>query len=403
MGMVDEVKQFAQQFQQATGVGGFNPMSLITGQREWHSIFLAPFTPSLTRAIEEYLRTGEGPLVATVESMAKQSGKSAEEAATQARQIFANATGMLVVVLADDQGLSTIPQLFFGHLEPDYCASIVESCGPALPEQELLGDAIERLKQLSAEGKSWPDLLISAEDHDAPIDYFEDLLDRLIVSMDEGLLIGGAAPLRDLAYWAAAGLRQLSDELDGDQLYACARALTLAGEVMPACECTIAMMADYEPDGDDIATLLEAMLKAALGERETAVFRAMLRHTTPDCDAILPNSYEVARVRFQAAVADQAPSQELITLAERLQVADKRSFRHDLGREPMWQVAVAEPGELFDTHAAADYLDRSIHFVAKRLENASIPCWADGDQLRIPKNSLDAWRMVMEHFQLLEE
>ena len=403
MGMVDEVKQFANQFQQMTGVGGFNPMSLITGHRSWHSVFLAPFTPSLSKAIEQYLRSGDGPLLPSVEAMAKESGKTLDEIAGQARQVFSAAQGMCVVVLADDQGLSTLPQLFFGHLEPDYCKQIVESCGPALPNRELLGDAIERLRTLSQSGETWPALVASAEGTEDVSEYWSDILDQLIHSMDEGLLMGGVAPLRDLAFWAAAGLRLSNEELDGDELYASTRALTLSGDVAAACECASQMLSDYEPEDEDLARMLEALLAAALAERATADLRKLLKDQAQACNEILGGSYELARVRFQAAVADQAPTMELIHLAEELQSADKRSFRHDLGREPLWQVAVAEPGELLDTNAAADRLDRSIHFVAKRLENASIPVWSDGEQLRIPQTSLDTWKTVMDHFGLLED
>ena len=217
----------------------------------------------------------------------------------QARQVFAAASGMMVVVLVDDQGLSTIPQLFFGHLEPEYCKSIVEACGPALPERELLGDAIERLKQLTQDDVTWPELVVSAEDFDEPSDYFADILHHLIHSMDEGLLIGGAAPLRDLAYWAAAGLRQSSEELDGDELYACARALTLAAQMVPACECAAAMLADYSPEDEDLARLLESLLQVAIVERETVPLRALLKHYHADLDEILGGSYELARVRFK--------------------------------------------------------------------------------------------------------
>ena len=46
----------------------------------------------------------------------------------------------------------------------------------------------------------------------------------------------------------------------------------------------------------------------------------------------------------------------VLEAAKRLQAADKKSFRQDLNKEAIWEVAVAEPGELLDTSDAADFL-----------------------------------------------
>ena len=111
----DDMSAFAGEIQKMAQSGSFNPFSLIAGETRFHSVFLAPFSPTLREHIGRFLADGTGPLEDVAKSL-QQQGASAVEAQTQARNMFAAAQGMLVVVMAGDHGLSTIPQLNFGHL-----------------------------------------------------------------------------------------------------------------------------------------------------------------------------------------------------------------------------------------------------------------------------------------------
>jgi hypothetical protein len=100
------------------------------------------------------------------------------------------------------------------------------------------------------------------------------------------------------------------------------------------------------------------------------------------------------------------PGERLVEAADALVAANRKSARQDLTREPIWRVTVA-PGNLLDTTAAAEVIGRTPAFVAKRLEQGTIPFHrsvVDGqsDQVRIPEGALRAWLAVMQAHKLLD-
>ncbi|MDA3959694.1 MAG: hypothetical protein PF961_02805 [Planctomycetota bacterium] len=396
-------EQFARELQNAAGSGGFNPFSLLTGQRRFQSVFLAPPSPSLAKAVEQFLADGTGPLQAIVEQI-KQQGVDAAEAAGRAKMLFEAAQGMLVVVLADDQGLFTIPQLFFGNLDDDFIDGAVGLCGDDFPDQDGLRACLIGLRSEAERGKRWPELFGGEGLGDSALAYWEQIGESLLQGVDEGLFASTPDRLADLAHWTARALDDSAgDELDGDQLMIAARCHLLAGEIEAAGADLAQLVSDYEPEDEDLAVLLDQFTNGAIAKGEPQRAVALFAEHEAAIDEILGGCYELALPRFKATAAAMASQEQLIAAAESLRQADRKAFRHDLNREPLWRIAVADPGPVLDTHAAAEHIDRSVNFVAKRLDAGTIPFHRNSDgELRIPVQALDAWWAMMQHFNLLD-
>lgn len=384
---------FAQQLQQAVGTG-FDPFSLLAGERRFCGVFLAPIPSQLANSITRWLADGTGPLQEVVAQL-RQQGASATEAAAQARQMFTAAQGMLVTVLADEQGPSTVPQLFFGHLEDGYLDHVLRGCGET-PWREQLRAALLGLRQLAEGGVTWPRLVVAADGAKAAT-FWGRLAGLLIAAIDEGLFAGAGQRHQDLAQWTAAALAGAGS--DPQRL---ARLHAVAGEIEAAVAAASTALAGPGVEDEDLAKLMEALVDGAIRRRCPELVASFLDRQAAAISAVLGGCYEQALPTLRISAAAQRPAQQLIAAAEALQRADRKAFRHDLNREPMWQVALEKPGELLDTNAAAEHIGRSPQFVAKRLEAGTIPWWRDGEQLRIPVAALDAWKAVMDHFALLD-
>ena len=399
----DDVHEFARELQQAANSGGFDPFALLTGQRRFHSVFLAPVSPALRGAFDQFMADGTGPLGGVVEQF-KAGGLDAAEAANRARMLFEAAQGMCVVVLVDDQGLFTIPQLFFGNLDDAYLDQVVELCGENFPDTDGLRGALIGVRTEAERGKVWPALFGGVQVPDAPRVYWEELGERLVAAIDDGLFGNSPDRLADLAHWTAAAIpASANGELDGDQYLVVARCHILAREIEQAVAAASALLQEYEPEDEALAVLVDRLSTAAVIAGKPHVAVDFFTAQAEALDAIIGGCYELALPRFRAVAASMPDAETLIAAAEGLRQADRKAFKHDLNREPLWRCAVEDPGELLDTGAAADLLDRSINFVAKRLENGTIPFYrTSDDEVRIPKAALEAWRAMMEHYQLFD-
>ena len=400
----DDVQGFAQELQQAATSGGFNPFSLLTGEREFHSVFLAPPSPALESAVQRFLADGGGPLAGIVEQI-KAQGVDPAEAAARARALFEAASGMLVVVLADNQGLVTIPQLFFGNLDDAFLDQAVKLCGDDFPDRDGLRGALIGLRTAAERGATWPRLYGGLSVPDSALAYWEGLGEQLVTGVDEGLFASSPERLADLAHWTAKALDEAATEggLDGDQLLLAARCHILAGEVEPACTDLARLLADYEPEDEALAVAVDQLALAAIRRDQPEIVRRFFAANAEALDGILGGCYELALPVFKVTAAAMPGYEALEAAAEGLRKADRKAFRHDLNREPLWRCAVDDPGELLETSEAAELLDRSINFVAKRLEQATIPCHRSAEgELRIPKQALLDWKRLMDHFELLD-
>jgi len=396
----DDSAAFGNQMQEALSSGGFNPFALLSGEKRFQAVFIAPFSPALERAIADYLERGAGPLQ-TIGKQFERDGVSGEEAAGRARALFAAAQGVCVVVLADNQGPLSVPQLFFGAIDEAYRKQTVELCGKDFGDRDAVAAAMLGLQRLQERGARWPDCFVAGDGAEDRGRFWTGLARLLVHGLDEGLLGGGAERIADLAHWIARALGEIGTA-DGEQLWLRARCQLAAGAVAEAAASTETLLRDFEVEDEALAVLLERLVDTAIARRGIAAVLRLLDAQRARMDEVLGGCYELALPRFKARVAAMAPVADLIAAAEELRSADRKSFRHDLNREPLWRIAVEEPGELLDTLAAAELLDRSTNFVAKRLEQGSIPHWHDGDQLHIPKTALEHWRTLMERFELLD-
>jgi hypothetical protein len=396
-----ELAAFAGEVQKLASQGGFDPFALFGGANTFHSVFLAPFSPALKAAVERFLADGGGPLASTVQSF-RQQGMPEDLARGRAREMFQAAAGMCVVVLAGEGGIATIPQLFFGHLSDEWRRHAIEACGKDFPGREALARALGDLAAKGAGGTVWPSLLAGPEAGSNVLGYWLELASGVVASLDEGIVPVGAERLADLGHWIGAAVALLAKgrEIEADDQVALARCRLLAGEWREAAEAIEQAAAEIEDEElvELVAQLADAVVRVGAG-REGAAWLApriaKLEERTGRC-------YDFARAVFRMQASAQAPTEELIATAELMVARDKKSFRHDLTREPIWIVRLADPGELLDTAAAAAVSGRSPAFIAKKLEQGTIPVHRSGDQVRIPAQALAAWKAVMDRYKLIE-
>lgn len=403
----DDMSAFAGEIQKLAQSGSFNPFSLIAGETRFHSVFLAPFSPTLRTHIAQFLADGTGPLEDVAKSL-QQQGASPTEALTQARQMFAAAQGMLVVVMAGDHGLSTIPQLNFGHLEDGYCDHAVLACGANFPAAQELRGALSELKSKAMGGTGWPGLIAGPGAGSNVATYWLSLAALLVEGLDEGFLsLSGAGfeRIRDLAHWIGAGVHGSGKALDEDTAVLTARCHLVAGEAEAAAGCLEALL-NEDADADALAELVVHLSDTAIRQGIPIPAAAWLDTFIPKFEKLFGTCYELRIARFKLLAAMAAPADRLLEAANVLFAANKKSARQDLTREPIWRVVVA-PGPTLETATAAEVIGKAAAFVAKRLEQGTIPFHRQSvagqpDQVRIPENALKAWLAVMQAHKLLD-
>ena len=206
----DDMSAFAGEIQKMAQSGSFNPFSLIAGETRFHSVFLAPFSPTLREHISRFLADGTGPLMDVAQSL-QQQGLSAVDAQAQARQLFSAAQGMLVVVMASDHGLSTVPQLNFGHLEDAYCEHAVKACGEGFSAAKELTTALSDLRSKAMGKTGWPGLIAGPAAGSNVTTYWLSLAALLVEGLDEGFLSlsgNGTDRLKSLARYVVGTVEQ---------------------------------------------------------------------------------------------------------------------------------------------------------------------------------------------------
>ncbi len=383
--------------------GGFDPMAMLIGAPRFQAVFLAPFSPSLTSARTRFLHDGTGPLADVVELFRRQ---GAADPLGQARAMLAGAVGMCVVVLAHDHGLSTIPQLFFGHYETVWRQQVVLACGEQFPAAPALARALDELAAQAQGGRTWPELVAGPEVGPA-IDvsrraFWRTLTTAVVRADADGppSANAGGERLVDLAHWAATALATFPSPTLAETL-AIARARMLAGEIVAAAG-TVARLIDVpELEDEQLIELVQGFADCAIRAGQPEPAAAWFGAHLPRIEARTGPAYEAAAAWFRCLAASAAPADELLRAAAAMHERDRKAARHDLTREALWRVVVA-PGELIDTAAAATRIARSPAFIAKRLEHGTIPSHRDGDQMRIPAAALDAWKRVMDGLGLLD-
>ncbi len=403
----DDMSAFAGEMQKLAQSGGFNPFSMLAGESRFHSVFLAPFSPSLKKHIAQFLADGTGPLSDVAKSL-EQQGATPAEAQQQARSMFGHAQGMLIVVMAGDHGLTTIPQLNFGHLEDDYIEHSITACGEQFAAKDALKTAMIDLRAKAMGNTGWPALIAGPSAGSNISNYWLGLAASLIEGMDEGMLSlagVGIERLRDLGFWIGSAVRDLGKPLDEDSAVLCARCYLIAGDAESAAAYLDTLLHD-DADADSIAELIVHLSDTAIRTTIPIPAAAWLETFIPRFEDMFGKCYELRIARFKLLASAATPADKLQAAADALFAANKKSARQDLTREPIWRVVV-EPGELLETAAAATLIDRSPTFVSKRLEQGTIPFYRQSiqghtDQIRIPKTALESWFAIMQAHKLLE-
>jgi hypothetical protein len=386
--------------------GSFNPFALIAGEDRFHSLFLAPFSPTLQEGITRFIADGSGSL-AEVVKVFQANGASAAEAQESARRMFTAARAMLVVVMAGDHGVATIPQLFFGSLDDGFCAHALKACGERFKAGAELTAALHQLRARMQAGVAWPQAVAGPRAQGGGQAYWSELARLLIGGIDGGMLPPGSLErLRDLAHWAAAAMHALPPGTQGGEGALQARLLLIAGEEQGALA-ALDRLLGAEADADALAELAVHLADAALARSEVQAAGSWLTAFTPRFEALFGTSYELRLAAFRLLAGAASPAGALLAGAASLLAANRKSARQDLTREPIWRVVTATPGRLLDTTEAAALIGRSTTFLAKRLENRTIP-WhrnaeaAAPEQLRLPEQALLAWKAVMDEHKLLD-
>ncbi|MBA3684425.1 MAG: hypothetical protein H0W72_04205 [Planctomycetes bacterium] len=404
--MLDDLKkllgddpQALGQLQKLTQQGEFNPFSLFAGDTRFHSVFLAPYSPSLAEGVKRFLADGTGPLVGIAEMFQKQ-GASPAEAQQSARAMFSSAHGMCVVVVANDQGLDTIPQLFFGHLEDSFIEHAVKTCGDAFPAKDRLGAALRALRGKRDAG--WP-MLFAGGSGDDSVAFWTGLAADLVGGLDQALVATPNERLRDLAHWtssAVGALERAGKKIPTARLAPAIRCGLIGGEVadvLPRLEALIG-----QAEEEDVVHLLTHLADAAIARGMPQAAGDWFATRLDRLTAAYPASYDLLLPLFRLRAAAGVDAAELLATAQRLVKANRKAARHDLTREPIWRVTAPEPGEVLETAAAGDAIGRSPAFIVKRLEQGTIPSVRQDDQVRLPARALRAWKAVMDAHQLLD-
>jgi len=386
--------------------GSFNPFSLLAGENRFHSLFLAPFSPALAQAIARFRADGTGPLEEVVRVF-QAKGASPADALQQARQMFAAAQAMLVVVMAGDHGLSTIPQLFFGQLDESFCAQAVSACGEGFPAAAAVAGGLTQLRTRAAGGAAWPALVAGPASERGIAGYWDEIGRLLIHGLDGGLMPGSSKDrLRDLAWWAASARTALPGALPQASATQVVRLQLIAGEEVAAAKRLEGLVAP-DADADLLVELAVQLADAALERQDPLPALEVLGRLCERLEALHGSIYELRLACLRLLAGAGSPAPALLAGAAAQFAPNRQSARQDLAREPIWRVVVRQPGVLLDTTQAAAVVGRSTTFLAKRLENRTIPYHrtndgVQGEQIRVPEQALVAWKAVIDEYKLLD-
>lgn len=393
----------ARNMQDLFGEQGFNPMALFAGEIRYLAVFIAPLPPAVESAVARLMHCDDGPLLAMVEQFTA-GGMAPVEARAKVKELFSAAQGMCVVVLVDDQGPSIAQQLYFGHLDEAYRAHVAGMFREDFPGRDPLAAGLLNLRHALDHGRRWPDLVAAADGDDDPRRFWPMLAAHIARSHEEGI-VPNAARMGDLPWWVAVSMVTVegaSPLWDADARLNLTRTCLIGSDIEAGCHHLACLLAAAAVDDETLAEILDLLAAVAVTSGQPAQAALFFVRQAALLDEVLGGCWELAFPRFRVLAAAMAPLEDLMPAAEALQAADRKAFRHAMHREPLWRVRVNNPGELLDTQAAAELLDRSTTFVAKRLEQGTIPSFRQDDAVRIPRLALERWKAVMDHFELLD-
>lgn len=384
-----DMASFAGEIQELAQKGNFNPFSLLAGTSTFHSVFIAPLSPSLTAAIQQFQSDGTGPLSDVVRQFQSQ-GLAPVEAATRARELFSAARGVLVVVLVGDHGVMTVPHLFFGVLDAAVRAQTVTACGPEFPAREALAKALDELETKARRGVGGTALVAGPG---VTAGYWLELGEHLLDGLDSGLFSRLNERQVDLAFWIASALE--GQRLDDAGMLVAIRCHMLAGDGAHAATLLDRLLHD-DADAEALAELVDKLVTITCARGESFAMGDWLAAFVTRFESLFGTCYELRLAAFTATVAAMRPVEQQVAAAQSLMAANRKSARLDLTREPLWRVTVpVQSDDLLDPAAAAALLGKDVAFIVKRLDQGVMPTVQQGEQVRIPRPALVAWQAVM--------
>ena len=376
--------------------GNLDPAKLLAGDWRFHSVFVAPFSPDFAAARQQFLRDGSGPLASSVDQLLRQ-GVAVSEAAITAKRLFESAQGLCVAVIASDSGITTVPQPFFGHCDAAWLSGAANVVAPQF--RDAFAKALTTLPHVAA--RAWPQTFVSSGTQSGNTRvYWCELAGRCARAL-------GNAPSRtdariaDLGHWAASAVARLAPtDLSVAELATLARCHLVAGERAAACA-TIARCA--AAGGEEvIVELFDALAAMTCTVGGDQAVESWLQSDGLAIAQQLGCVYDVVLARVRMVAASGSGVERLQPAVDALVAANRKLARQALSREPLWQVTAADPGELIDTAMAAECIARSSSFVSKRIEARTIPFHIHGEQLRLPKRALAAWKTVLDQHHILD-
>jgi hypothetical protein len=396
---------FADSVQKLAQTGEFNPFELLAGETAFHSLFLAPLSPGLAAAIQQFQADGNGPLAAVVAQFVAQ-GLEQGEAAKRASEIFQAARGMLVVVLASDHGPLAIPQFFFGALDDGFRQQAVATLGPQFAWKEPVAEALVALTATAQHGASGPTLIAGPGLTVAQgnvRDYWLDLGERLVAASERGFAVavgGQDGRAADFAFWIGSAIENVPSlpeqiPLNEDEIRLAARCHLLAGHG-PRAAALLNHLLHEDADPDALAESAVHLTEAACAVGQGAPVGEWLAGFIPRFEEMFGTCYELRLAAFKALTSSLAPVDAVVAAAKTLIAANRKSAKLDLTREPLWRVLVpVVESDLLDTAAAAQLAGLEPYIVAKRLDAGTFPCVRDGERVRVPRAALETWQAVM--------
>jgi hypothetical protein len=393
--MPDDARDMAKELEGLLASGGLDPGALLAGEWRFHSVFIAPFTPSFAEARQRFLADGGGPLAGTVEQLRNQ-GLAPAEALPAAQRLMAAAQGLCVAVVAGDHGVASMPQPFFGHFDPRWLEGASQVLGAKF--HDGLANA---LASLAAAPAAWPRAVAGPARHGDDLHAYWLELGHGCASAMESVGAGTDQRLGDLGSWVVAALVELgADGLDSEDHAVIARCALAAGILPVACQSLAACAAAGGEDA--VVELFDALATTTCRLGGDLATETWLAGTGAEIGSTLGCAYDAALARLRITAAAGAGEDRLRPAADALVAANRKLARQALTREPLWQVLAAEPGEVVDTAGAADLIGRSPAFVSKRLEARTIPFHVRDGQLRLPRTALLAWKTVLDAHQALD-
>lgn len=376
-------------------------LGMISGKRRLLALALTPLPEAFQTQVAEFVHTGTGQLAGLAQHFIRQ-GAPPASALGQAQDYAKRIQGFLVLFSEDDQHADCVTTVFTDDSFTDGKNDLVKSLAQSLatPSAEISA-AVDRLCQRAVKGGGLETMIAAPGGSDDPAAIWSTLARRLLHSRANAIH-GGGTDLSQAFGLVAMGLARterspsLSRRLDRSRCHA------LGGQTAEALESLTGLLPNNSIESETLEGLVCDLVEGAIRSGNTAVLIAGLGGLRQALEGNLGGSYEVERAIFRALTASQASGEDLIAAVERLQKADKRAWRHDLTREPLWSVTFA-PKETISVEEAATLLGRSTSAVSKRLETGRLPTYRDAENhIVIPKQAFLAWKAVVERFSLLD-